>query len=397
MDYKLVGSILLIVGTSIGAGMLGLPIATAQLGFAGSVILLVICWFVTLLAAYLILEVNLWLPSNSNIITMARTTLGRYGEYAAWFFYLLLLYSLLAAYIAGGSGLLDGILLANTWVLPRAISSFGFTLLLGVLVYLGIRSVDYANRGLMVVKLSCFIVVVLWLLPYTSARKLFTGAYQYSPTSTALMVTLTSFGFAPIVPSLRVYFAGNVRKLKIALLIGSLIPLFCYIAWDLIIMGLIPLKGEQGLLALLNSNDPTSSMMVILGILLPNAGIRFFVNLFTSICMITSFLAVALCLTDFLADGLRLSKDGLAKLFIHLIALLPPLITVLYFPGVFIRALRYAGIYCVILLILMPVLMVWRGRYQLAKRGSYQAPGGKILLIMLLGFCAYALLLTFFG
>ncbi|HSW71766.1 MAG TPA: aromatic amino acid transport family protein, partial [Gammaproteobacteria bacterium] len=31
MDLKLVGSILLLVGTSIGAGMLGLPIAAAQL------------------------------------------------------------------------------------------------------------------------------------------------------------------------------------------------------------------------------------------------------------------------------------------------------------------------------------------------------------------------------
>ena len=46
MDFKLIGSILLIVGTSIGAGMLALPIATAQLGFGGSLILLFACWIV---------------------------------------------------------------------------------------------------------------------------------------------------------------------------------------------------------------------------------------------------------------------------------------------------------------------------------------------------------------
>ena len=40
MNFKLFGSILLVIGTSIGAGMLALPIATAQLGFTGSLVLL---------------------------------------------------------------------------------------------------------------------------------------------------------------------------------------------------------------------------------------------------------------------------------------------------------------------------------------------------------------------
>ena len=106
MDFKLFGSILLVVGTSIGAGMLALPIATAQLGFLGSVVLLILCWFVMTMGALLLLEVNLWLPPNNNLITMAKATIGPYGQILAWIMYLLLLYSLICAYIAGGSDLL---------------------------------------------------------------------------------------------------------------------------------------------------------------------------------------------------------------------------------------------------------------------------------------------------
>jgi len=84
MDSRLLGSILLIVGTSIGAGMLALPIATAQLGFFGSLILLFVCWFIMTAGAFLILEVNLWMPLNSNLNTMAKTTIGPLGQIISW-------------------------------------------------------------------------------------------------------------------------------------------------------------------------------------------------------------------------------------------------------------------------------------------------------------------------
>src|SRR3990167_3066784 len=142
-DFKLLGSILLIVGTSIGAGMLALPIATAQLGFVGSLILLFSCWFVMTAGAFLILEVNLWLPQNSNLVSMAKATIGPLGQIISWITYLLLLYSLLCAYIAGGSDLFHNLFVASQIPIPTWGASLLFTLLFGFIVYLGIRSVDY--------------------------------------------------------------------------------------------------------------------------------------------------------------------------------------------------------------------------------------------------------------
>lgn len=387
MDFKLLGSILLIVGTSIGAGMLALPIATAQLGFIGSLVLLFSGWFVMTAGAFLILEVNLWLPQNSNLISMAKATIGPIGQIIAWVTYLLLLYSLLCAYIAGGSDLFHNLLLASGLDISQWIASITFTILFGFIVYLGIRAVDYVNRGLMFIKLGAYFLLVILLMPFISLDKLAMGDIKNITSVTAIMVTISSFGYATIIPSLRIYFAGDVRKLRIAILVGSLIPLICYIAWDAAIMGIIPLDGADGLISILQSKNSTSDLVNTLSAAAAKNSITFFIKLFTSICVVTSFLGVALCLADFLADGFQLEKKGGSSFFVHAITFLPPLIIVLFFPSnLFIKALEYGGIYCVILLIFLPAWMAWRGRYNKRIAKGYKVGGGKALLAFLIVF-----------
>src|SRR5690242_3859221 len=113
MNAKVIGGALLIVGTSIGGGMLALPIATAQSGFLGALLLLFGAWIIMTFGALLILEVNLWFPQDSNLISMVRHTLGRGAEIIAWVCYLLLFYCLLAAYIDGGADVFSLILHAT--------------------------------------------------------------------------------------------------------------------------------------------------------------------------------------------------------------------------------------------------------------------------------------------
>jgi len=380
MDFKLLGSVLLIVGTSIGAGMLALPIATAQLGFIGSLILLFACWFVMTAGAFLLLEVNLWMPMSSNLNTMARATIGPIGQIISWLAILLLLNSLLCAYIAGGSDLFHNLLLTRGIDLPAWLTAILFTCVFGSVVYLGIRSIDYVNRGLMFVKFGAYILLILLLFPLVSSIKLASGDIYHITSTAAITVTITSFGYAAIVPSLRIYFAGDVQKLKKAILIGSLIPLICYIAWDAAIMGVIPLGGEHGLISILKSKTSTSDLVNILTASASQSSVTFFAKLFTSICVLTSFLGVSLCLTDFWADGLQIEKKGKYNLLITLVTFLPPLTIVLFFPGAFIKALEYAGIYCVVLLMLLPAWMAWRGRYRKKFTHSFTVPGGKLLL-----------------
>ena len=380
-DSKFIGGILLIVGTSIGGGMLALPVSTAEVGFANSILFLILCWLVMTLGALLILEVNLRLPSGSNMVSMAKSTLGVPGQIIAWITYLLLLYTLLAAYISGGSDVLSSILQKAHFNFPGWITSLIFTFIFSLVVYGGIRSVDYVNRGLMFGKLGVYLLLVIIISPHINLNTLSGGSVQAITGS--LMVLITSFGFASIVPSLREYFHDDVRSLRKVIILGSLIPLSCYIIWDAVIMGVVAREGNEGLIALMTNEHATSGLTNALSNAVQNQWITGFFGFFTSICMVTAFLGVSIGLFDFLADGLALKKTGLQGKSTLALTFLPPLAVVLINPGIYLHALSYAGICCVVLLLLLPALMAWRARKADPEGGVWLVPGGNLSLSLI--------------
>ena len=62
------------------------------------------------------------------------------------------------------------------------------------------------------------------------------------------MVIVTSFSYATIVPTLRSYFKSNVNALRLTIAIGSLIPLMCYLLWDMAVQGSLVSNGAHGLI-----------------------------------------------------------------------------------------------------------------------------------------------------
>jgi len=132
-----------------------------------------------------------------------------------------------------------------------------------------------------------------------------------------------------------------------------------------------------------HSGSTTSDFVNRLSVILNRETITTLAHVFTSICLLTSFLGVALCLVDFLADAFSVEKKGKMNFLVCCAALIPPLLIVLIKPGIFIAALAYAGIYCIVLLALLPILMAWRGRYHKKIANGYQVFGGKPLLVVL--------------
>lgn len=386
-DSRLLGGILLIVGTSIGGGMLALPVSTASSGFIDSVLFLFISWLVMTLGSLLILEVNLYLPEGSNMLSMASKTLGPIGKYVTGAGYLCLFYSLLSAYISGGSDVLQNLLSLMNVTLSDPLSCLIFTLSLGLIVYNGISLVDHVNRILMFFKLGILLILIILISPHASHALLNSG--QFKLLSSSMLVLAASFGFASIVPSLRSYFNNDVMKLRKAILIGSLIPLLSYIAWDAALMGVIPVETFD---VISHSSHTNTELTKALNVKLNNTWILDFFRVFSAICMLTAFLGVSIGLLDFLADGLTLKKKGSQGKLLFLSTFMPPLIIVLLFPSAYMAALQFAGILCVFLLLFLPSLMAYRGRYLLKLKTNYTLCGGKPLL-MALALVAIALMM----
>ena len=388
MRSRFIGGILLIVGTSIGGGMLALPVANASTGFWQSSLFLLVCWAIMTLGALFILEVILYLPPGKNMVSMAAATLGKPGLLIAWLSYLFLLYALLSAYISGGADVLGGLLhQVNIFAKPWQLTTL-FTLAFGLVVYGGIRQVDLLNRGLMFAKLGVYFILVLLIAPYVHMESFLSGHIRYITGS--IMILITSFGFAIIIPNLREYFDDDIKTLKKVILIGSLIPLLCYLAWDAVIIGSMPSQGEHSLMTLMHDDHATSSLAMMLSSTVNNNTISALFNFFTSICMLTAFLGVSLCLLSFLSDGLNMSQRGTQGLGLFILTFLPPLLIVIYYPGAYINALSYAGFLCVILLLLLPALMSYFGRKHFAP--AFTVPGGKPCQLLLIT-CSIILLI----
>ncbi len=380
-DMRVWGGILLVSGTTIGAAMLALPIVTGFAGFFPALLLLIFFWIYMTFTAFLMLEVNLWMGKQTNLITMAKKTLGTAGQVGSWIIYLFLLYTLTTAYMAGsGPIFLDLIKSLTGFEIPLWIGPFPLLIIFGYFVYQGAHFVDYANRFLMSGLALTFVLLLLFITPHISFD--FLERRDWSPLVATVSIISTSFGFHIIIPTLTDYLERDICKIRKAILIGSLIPLIVYIIWEAMTLGVVPLLGEHGLAeGYVEGMDGATLISLYLG----KNEISKIAAFFSLFAIVTSFLGVSLSLRDFLADGLKIRKDAQGRLTLYLLTFAPPLIFSLLDPRAFLNALEYAGAFGVVTLLgVLPVLMVWRGRYSQHRPSQFTVPGGKPALCMAL-------------
>lgn len=386
---KTIGGILLVAGTTVGAGMLALPVATGFAGFWPSVALFLVYWVFMTYTAFLILEVNLWVPKKANnMITMAEMTLGPVGKVVSWIAYLFLLYALTTAYLAGGGPLLNGFLGGITgWQLPKFLEALPLLLIFGYFVYRGTHSVDYLNRWLMLGLVGTYLLMVVLLMPHVQGALL--QHVDLKALGVGSSIVATSFGFHIIIPSLTNYLDRDVKQLKKVILIGSAIPLVVYLIWQLLVLGIVPLDGEVSLASGFREGTNGANL---LSDYLGHSSLAEIAQAFSLLAIVTSFLGVSTSLSDFLADGLHIRRTPLGNLGLIALAFLPPLLIAMSDPRAFLTALEYAGAFGVVFLLgLMPALMVWKLRNKTREKSTYKAPGGKVVLSLVILFAVVAI------
>ena len=359
---KQFGAIYLILGTCIAGGLLGLPIVTASQPFWVSTSYVLCAWLLMTVGAWCLLQVNLWLPPGTNLLSMANATLGRPAKHLTWVIYLALLYTLICAYLAACGDLCQSGFHALGLALPRYQATLLATLIISTVVYQGIRSIDLINRVIMTIKILIFSLLVAWISPHAHFAQLPAGKAQFS-WSTGLTF-ITAFGYAIIIPSIREYLDSHRQHLNRVILIGSIVPMTLYLLWIAVIHAALPHTGPNGLAAMNHSPNTNSLLMHALVNLTHHAALDMLSVLFISICSITGLLGVSLCLVDFLADGLNLAPSPARQVKLLSLTFAPPMIIVLAKPSLFIAALTYAGAFCLYILIALPIVMYLVGRHR---------------------------------
>ena len=399
MNFKILGGVLILAGTAIGAGMLALPITTGPAGIVNASGLFVAACAFMMYTLFLLLEAILSAKTrHSNLISLIGEILGPTGQIVAWGCCLLLLYAVSAAYLTGGGAILYTVSQASPLLhLPNEQSGMlVFLVVIGIVGCLRARIVDLFNRFLMMALLVSF-VLLLFGTTYG------TQAFTYSPGETsyllpAVSVIFLSFTCHPVFPTICAYFKYDVQTLKKVIIIGCAVPLVFYSIWEAIILGLLPVSGDNSLLALSTAEYPVTAMIHSLEVALGRHWLGLVVTWFSFFAMATSYLAVTISLVEFIDDGIALEKYSRPTA--YMVTLLPPLTFAIAYPAGFITALGYAGVFVAVLYCIMPALMVAKLRYRSANaeagqaeawtEARFQAPGGKVVL---LGVCLVSLMI----
>ncbi|AKH64671.1 MULTISPECIES: tyrosine transporter TyrP [Photorhabdus] len=388
MKNRTIGSIFIVAGTTIGAGMLAMPLAAAGVGFGTTFVMLVALWVLMSYTALLLVEVYQYSPADTGLGTVAKRYLGRSGQWLTGFSMLFLMYALTTAYISGAGELLAGSL--SSWLDKPVPISFGiliFTIVAGCVVTIGTQSVDMINRLLFTAKIIFLVIMLAVMMPHIKNTNLLSMPLEQGLVLSAIPVVFTSFGFHGSVPSIVSYMGGDTDKLRKIFVIGSAIPLTAYILWQLATLGAISSHTFVGILA---EQAGLNGLLQAVRDVVATPRVELAVRLFADLALATSFLGVSLGLFDYMADLFKRRNNATGRLQTGVITFVPPLLCALYYPN-FVMALTFAAVALSILALLLPSMLAWRSRQ--IEQTAYRVIGGKpaLVLVFLCGIAVIAI------
>ena len=392
MKNKTLGSTLIVAGTTIGAGMLAMPLTSAGIGFGFTVVLLISLWLLLSFTALLFVEAYQTVDSDAGLGTLAEKYYGTFGRVVSTAVLIIFLYAILSAYVSGGSSILGGLLptIVDAETTTK-IAGVIFTVVFGSFIVVGTTSVDAVNRIIFATKILAFILVLGLLLPKVTVDHLLATPINNALLISAMPIFFTSFGFHGSIPSLNKYLDGNVKALRISIVVGTAIPLIAYILWQLATHGVLSQTEFMEIL----ERDPTLNGLAEAAHHITGSSIvGIVVRLFSALALITSFLGVALGLFEALEDLLKRVNISAGRKSLGLLTFLPPMLFAFFYPQGFITALGYAGQMFAFYAVVLPIAMVWRLRSQNANL-AYRVKGGKASLIIALVIGVFIVIVPF--
>ncbi len=380
MNIKMMGSSLIIAGTALGAGMLAIPMVLAQFGLLYGTLLMVLICFGTTYAALLLLEATIKAGGGLGLNSIARKTLGKQGQLITNGLLYALLICLLMAYILGAGDLLSK-LLSNFGVeITATTSQTVFTLLAGAVVASGTGVIDKLNRALFFVMLASLFATMAFLAPSMTQENLMqVTSHDHVDLIKTSAILFTSFGFMVVIPTLVSYnHEATDKQLRNMVIIGSLIPLVCYLCWLFAVVG--NLSEEQ-----FRSFENVSDLMAAFEAQSPWVGNV--LSTFTGLALLTSFFGVAMALFNQNKDMFNQNTAVT-----YCISFILPLAGSLLAADKFLQVLNYAGIILVFLAVFVPLVMVHKQRFMKVADDRYRAEGGSAMMLFSLLFGCFLLI-----
>ncbi|WKX27043.1 aromatic amino acid transporter [Tatumella ptyseos] len=380
---------MIICGTVAGAGMFTLPVVMAGAWYSWSVLMLVISWFCMLLSGLLFMKVSLHFPLGAGYDTLTQALTpkwwGRLNGLSITFVLGILTY----AYISASGPVYQQSLNSLGIGLNSAEAKGLLTAVVGLVVWLGTKGVSRLITLCLVAKLLLFFMLFGGLIHHIDLSQLLTPQENVQQPTTywpfllaVVPFCLASFGFHGNITGLITYYQGNERKVKRALIGGTLFALIIYLFWLTCTMGNIP---RQAFPEISRQGGDIHALIQAMHDRISQKSLGLLLDIFSHFAVICSFLGVTVGLFDFVADklGFDNSRSGRAKT--ALITFCPPLIASILFPQGFLLAIGYAGLLATFWALFTPALLAWNAHSRFAQ-GNCRPISQKIAILLVVAF-----------
>ncbi|MCX6786005.1 MAG: hypothetical protein NTZ18_04105 [Candidatus Komeilibacteria bacterium] len=277
MKKKLLGleAIAILVGTTVGAGVLGLPYAIYQAGFLTGMILLVVLFLAVLLVNLQFGEIVLSTAATHQLTGYAEKYLGKRGKYFMFIVAIIGFYGALLIYIIGEGQALAALTGGNA-----VVYSLLFFLFTSLLVYLGLTVISEVEFLLTSLVLLVVAAIALFSWPHLNWNNF--AQLNLSKILLPYGVIFFSFGGLSAIPQMKQVLRGREQQLKKNIIIGTSIPLVIYLLFAFVVIGVSGIKVTE---------VATVGLGAILG-----RPLLIFGNLFAIFTMATGFLTLGLAL-----------------------------------------------------------------------------------------------------
>lgn len=373
---SIVGGVMIVAGTVIGAGMLALPVISAGMWTAWSIVVLALSFFLMLASANMILRANLRFGPGASFDTMVRGTLGSTWNIVNGLAVGFVLYMLMYAYTSGGGATLKHSLELS---LPQGIVSLFFALVLAVCIFWSTRVVDRLSIVLVVGMVVTFVVAVAGMLPAFHWGNLGMPAADAADGDiagawfvlAALPYFLTSFCFHASVPSLVKYYGADELRIRKCILYGLLIAAAFYAVWIVAGFGVL---GREELRHVYAQGGNISHFLASAERVISSAWVGHFISVFAFLAVVTSFLGAGLGLFDYIADAFAFDDSWNGRAKTAAIAFAPPMLAGVFFPDGFIIAIGFAGFAAAIWSVIVPAAMERKFQRSMAGKDAVARP-----------------------
>lgn len=371
-------AVMMVVGATIGSGVLGLAYASRKAGWLVLVCCLVAAALISTVSMLYIAEASLRTNRPYQLSGLAEKYLGKIGSWILFFSVGATCFCSLIAYSNG-----CGKILSELLHIPFEAGCLLFIIPASIVVWMGLKATGVAEKFISggMTFMMLILVSASLLSAKVSISQIIYAHWQYA--MPIFNITIFVFAVQYIVPEIARGFRHQPEKLVPSIITGFGI--------SMVILMLVPLS----VFLMLPVDDITEVASLSWGRALESPIFYLMVNIFAFCAMITSFWAISESFLTNVVDKFHLNggNDRKFRLPLLMIIVAPPFL--LAFLGLvdFVNAIYYAGTFGGLIMSVLPVFILNKARRQGDKEPvwacGFMAIRG-VQVFMVLVFCGTA-------